>query len=195
MSASQRPRLILASASPRRRDLLAQIGIVPDAVDPADIDESPLKGELPAPYAARIAAEKAALVAARYPGAAILSGDTVVAVGRRILPKAEDEKMARECLKLMSGRRHKVLSAITLVDADGKARHRLSTSIVLFKQLHADEIDAYVASGEWHGKAGGYALQGRAASLITWMSGSPSAIIGLPLFETRALLTAAGLIS
>ncbi|HEX7823206.1 MAG TPA: Maf family protein [Sphingobium sp.] len=185
--------LILASASPRRRDLLAQIGIAPDAVDPADIDETPRRGELPAVYAARIAAEKAVVVAARHPGAAILSGDTVVAVGRRILPKAEDEKTARECLRLLSGRRHRVLSAVTLIDAIGTARHRLSTSIVLFKQLHADEITAYVATGEWHGKAGGYAIQGRAASLVQWMSGSPSGIIGLPLYETRALLAAAGL--
>jgi septum formation protein len=190
----KRVRLILASASPRRRDLLAQIGVEPDTIDPADIDESALKGELPPVYAARIAAEKAVVVAARHPGAAILSGDTVVAVGRRILPKAEDEKTARTCLKLLSGRRHRVLSAVTLIDANGAARHRLSTSIVLFKQLHADEIDAYVASGEWHGKAGGYAIQGRAATLIQWMSGSPSGIIGLPLYETRALLAAAGLI-
>jgi septum formation protein len=188
------PRLILASASPRRHDLLAQIGVVPDAIDPADIDENPRKGELPPIYAARIAAEKAVVVAARHPAAVILSGDTVVAVGRRILPKAEDEKTARDCLKLLSGRRHRVLSAVTLIDAGGTARHRLSTSIVLFKQLHPDEIAAYVATGEWHGKAGGYAIQGRAASLIQWMSGSPSGIIGLPLFETRALLAAAGLI-
>ncbi|HEX7871579.1 MAG TPA: Maf family nucleotide pyrophosphatase [Sphingobium sp.] len=194
MSSSSRPRLILASASPRRRDLLAQIGVTPDAVDPADIDETPLKTELPAVYAARIAAEKAAVVAARHPGAAILSGDTVVALGRRILPKAEDERTARQCLQLMSGRRHRVLSAVTLIDAAGKARHRLSTSIVLFKQLHPTEIDAYVASGEWHGKAGGYAIQGQAAALIPWMSGSPSGIIGLPLHETRTLLIAAGLL-
>lgn len=190
----ERPRLILASASPRRHDLLGQIGVVPDAVDPADIDESARKGELPAVYAARIAAEKAAVVAARHPGAAILSGDTVVAVGRRILPKAEDEATARQCLTLLSGRRHRVLSAVTLVDASGTARHRLSDSIVLFNRLHPREIDAYIACGEWHGKAGGYAIQGRAAALIRWMSGSPSGIIGLPLFETRALLRAAGLV-
>ncbi|MET0364964.1 MAG: Maf family nucleotide pyrophosphatase [Sphingobium sp.] len=195
MTIVSRPRLILASASPRRRDLLAQIGVTPDAVDPADIDETPLKTELPAAYAARIAAQKAAVVAARHPDAAILSGDTVVALGRRILPKAEDEKTARHCLQLMSGRRHRVLSAVTLIDASGKPRHRLSTSIVLFKQLHAAEIDAYIAGGEWHGKAGGYAIQGQAAALIPWMSGSPSGIIGLPLHETRALLIAAGLLS
>jgi septum formation protein len=191
---SERPRLILASASPRRLDLLAQIGITPDAVDPAHVDETPLKGELPVQHAMRLAAEKAEAVAARHPGAAILSGDTVVAAGRRILPKAEDAATARACLKLLSGRRHRVLSAVTLVDAAGTARHRLSTSIVLFKPLHPREIDAYVDSGEWHGKAGGYAIQGKAAALIRWMSGSPSGVIGLPLFETRALLVAAGLI-
>jgi septum formation protein len=191
---SERPRLILASASPRRLDLLAQIGITPDAVDPAHVDESPLKGELPVQHAMRLAAEKAEAVAARHPGAAILSGDTVVAAGRRILPKAEDAATARACLKLLSGRRHRVLSAVTLVDAAGTTRHRLSTSIVLFKPLHPREIDAYVDSGEWHGKAGGYAIQGKAAALIRWMSGSPSGVIGLPLFETRALLVAAGLI-
>lgn len=191
---SDRPRLILASASPRRLDLLAQIGLVPDAVDPAHIDETPHKGELPAQHAARVAAEKAVAVALRHPGAAVLSGDTVVAAGRRILPKAEDETTARDCLKLLSGRRHRVLSAVTLIDAAGKARHRLSTSIVLFKPLHPREIAAYVESGEWHGKAGGYAIQGKAAALIRWMSGSPSGVIGLPLFETRALLVAAGLI-
>jgi septum formation protein len=191
---SERPRLILASASPRRLDLLAQIGITPDAVDPAHVDESPLKGELPVQHAVRLSAEKAGAVALRHPGAAILSGDTVVAAGRRILPKAEDAATARACLKLLSGRRHRVLSAVTLVDAGGTARHRLSTSIVLFKPLHPREIDAYVDSGEWHGKAGGYAIQGKAAALIRWMSGSPSGVIGLPLFETRALLVAAGLI-
>jgi septum formation protein len=191
---SERPRLILASASPRRLDLLAQIGITPDAVDPAHVDESPLKGELPVQHAVRLSAEKAGAVAARHPGAAILSGDTVVAAGRRILPKAEDAATARACLKLLSGRRHRVLSAVTLVDAGGTARHRLSTSIVLFKPLHPREIDAYVDSGEWHGKAGGYAIQGKAAALIRWMSGSPSGVIGLSLFETRALLVAAGLI-
>ncbi|HEX7877356.1 MAG TPA: nucleoside triphosphate pyrophosphatase [Sphingobium sp.] len=185
-------RLILASASPRRRDLLGQIGVAPDAVDPADLDETPLKGELPAHYAARVAADKGAMVAARHPGALILSGDTVVAAGRRILPKAEDEKEARECLALLSGRRHRVLSAITLVDAEGKARHRLSTNIVTFKRLERTEIDAYIASGEWHGKAGGYAIQGRAAGLIRAIQGSHSAIMGLPLYETRALLKAAG---
>ena len=183
-------RLILASASPRRLDLLAQIGVSADAVDPADIDETPRKEEVPAIYAARMAAEKGAAVAARHARALILSGDTVVACGRRILPKAEDEATARLCLKLLSGRRHRVLSAVTLIDTAGKARHKLSTSIVTFKRLHPDEIEAYIAGGEWHGKAGGYAIQGSAAGLIRALSGSPSGVIGLPLYETRALLRA-----
>ncbi len=185
-------RLILASASPRRLDLLAQIGVTPHAIDPAHIDETPHKGELPKDYALRMAAEKAAPVAVRHAGALILAGDTVVACGRRILPKAEDEATARQCLDLLSGRRHHVLSAITLIDADGKARHRINDSIVTFKRLHPQEIDAYLASGEWHGKAGGYAIQGRAAGLIRALSGSHSAVVGLPLYETRALLLAAG---
>ncbi len=185
-------RLILASASPRRLALLEQIGVVPDAVDPADIDETVRKAELPARYAARVAAEKSALVAARHPGALILSGDTVVAAGRRILPKAESEAEARACLDLLSGRRHRVLSAITLIDGEGRARHRLSTNIVTFKRLERAEMEAYLASGEWRGKAGGYAIQGRAAGLIRAIQGSHSAIMGLPLYETRALLRAAG---
>lgn len=187
-------RLILASASPRRLDLLAQIGVVPDAVDPAHIDESVIGAELPVVHARRLSAEKGAAVAARHPGSLVLSGDTVVAVGRRILPKAESEEQARFCLALLSGRRHRVHSAITLIDAKGQARHRLSTSIVTFKRLHPSEIDAYVASGEWHGKAGGYAIQGRAAGLIRALSGSHSGVVGLPLHEARALLQSVGYI-
>lgn len=185
-------RLILASASPRRVDLLAQIGVVADAIDPADIDETPLKAELPRDYAARMAAEKAAAVAARNPGALVLAGDTVVACGRRILPKAEDEVTARQCLALLSGRRHHVWSALTLVGSDGQARNKISNSIVTFKRLTNVEIALYIASDEWHGKAGGYAIQGRAAGLIRALSGSHSGVVGLPLYETRALLLAAG---
>lgn len=185
-------RLILASASPRRLDLLAQIGVTPDAVDPAHIDEAPLRDELPRDHAVRLADEKAAAVAARHPGAFVLAGDTVVAVGRRILPKAEDAATARTCLRLLSGRRHHVFSAITLIDADGKLRRRLSDSVVTFKRLHVGEIEAYLDCGEWYGKAGGYAIQGRAAGVIRALSGSHSGVVGLPLYETRALLAAAG---
>jgi septum formation protein len=187
--------LILASASPRRLDLLARIGVVPHAVDPADIDESAHKGELPASYAARMAAEKAALVALRHAGAYVLGADTVVAVGRRILPKAESEAQARDCLALISGRRHRVHSAVTLIDAYGTARHRLSTTIVIFKRLSRPEIDAYIASGDWQGKAGGYAIQGHAEAFVRALMGSHSGVVGLPLFETRALLVSAGLIA
>ena len=187
-------RLVLASASPRRLELLARIGVVPDAVLPADIDETPLKGELPAPYARRMAAAKAAVVAGAGTGggALVLAADTVVAAGRRILPKTEVEEEARAALSLLSGRRHRVLSAVSLVDAAGRARHRMSTSIVTFKRLSAEELDAYLAAGEWRGKAGGYAIQGRAEALVRAISGSWSGIVGLPLFETRALLRAAG---
>jgi septum formation protein len=183
-------RLILASQSPRRLDLLARLGVVPDAVIPAHVDETALNGELPAPYAERVAAAKAAAVA--EPGALTLAADTVVAAGRRILPKAESEAEARFCLELLSGRRHRVHCAVTLIDAAGKARHRLSSSIVSFKRLSEEEIQAYLASDEWRGKAGGYAIQGRAEALIRTISGSFSGIMGLPLYETRTLLKAAG---
>ena len=186
-------RLILASASPRRLDLLARIGVVPDAVDAADIDETPARGELPSPHAARLAAAKGAAVAARHPAALVLAADTVVGAGRRILPKAEDEATARACLALLSGRRHRVTTAVTLIDGEGVARHRLSTSIVTFKRLTPAEIDAYLASGEWRGKAGGYAIQGSAEAFVRFLSGSHSGVVGLPLFETRALLAAVGL--
>ena len=183
-------RLILASASPRRLDLLARIGVVPDAVLPAEIDETPARNELPPHYACRMAAEKAAAVAEA--GALTLAADTVVAVGRRILPKVESEAEARATLQLLSGRRHRVYSAVTLVDAGGKARHKLSTSIVTFKRLSEEELSDYVASGEWRGKAGAYAIQGRAEALVRWVAGSHSGVVGLPLHETRALLRAAG---
>lgn len=185
-------KLILASASPRRLDLLARIGVVPDAVAPADLDETPLPGELPAKHAARLAAAKAAAVAAAHPGALVLGADTVVGAGRRILPKAEDEATARLCMTLLSGRRHRVLSAVTLIDGEGRARHRLSTTIVTFKRLTAPEIEAYLAGGEWRGKAGGYAIQGAAEAYVRQLSGSHSGVVGLPLFETRALLASAG---
>jgi septum formation protein len=186
-------RFVLASASPRRLELLARLGITPDAIDPADVDENPRRLELPLPHARRLAAEKAAVVAARHPGALVLASDTVVACGRRILPKAEDERTARQCLDLLSGRRHRVHSTVTLIDTEGRARHRESTSVLAFKRLSPQEIDAYVAGGEWHGKAGGYAIQGFAESFVKGLAGSHSGVMGLPLFETRALLVAAGL--
>ena len=184
-------RLILASASPRRVELLARLGLVADAIDPADVDESWAAGELPPVHAARLAALKASTVAARHPDAVALAADTVVAVGRRVLPKAETEVEARACLKLLSGRRHRVFTGVTVV-AKGVARHKLSTSTVIFKRFEGREIDAYLATGEWHGKAGGYAIQGRAEAFVRALSGSWSGIVGLPLFETRALLLGAG---
>ncbi len=183
-------RLVLASASPRRLDLLKRIGVVPDAVIPAEIDETPLKDELPVAYARRMAAEKAAAV--REAGALVLAADTVVAAGRRILPKAETQEEARAALSLLSGRRHRVHCAVTLVDAEGIARHRLSSSVVAFKRLSEEELQDYLDGGEWRGKAGGYAIQGRAEALVRMLSGSHSGVVGLPLFETRALLRSAG---
>lgn len=181
--------LTLASASPRRRDLLARLGIAPDAVAPADIDETPLRDELPRAYALRMGREKALAVEA--PGH-VLAGDTVVAAGRRILPKTENEDEARRCLELLSGRRHQVLSSVVLRAPDGGVKTRLSENIVRFKVLSPEEIRAYLASGEWQGKAGGYAIQGAAEGLIQWIRGSHSAIMGLPLYETRALLKSEG---
>ncbi|QLC25344.1 septum formation protein Maf [Parasphingopyxis algicola] len=186
------PPLVLASASPRRRELLARIGVEPAETDPADIDETPRSAERPRHYAVRMAAEKAAAVAPRHSGSLVLAADTVVAAGRRILPKTEEEGEARTCLNLLSGRRHRVLSAVTLVDAEGQAHHKLSTTIVTFKRLTDAEVAAYLARGEWRGKAGGYAIQGFAESWVRFLSGSHSGVIGLPLYETRTLLEHAG---
>jgi len=186
------PILVLASASPRRLDLLRQIGIVPDAVDPADIDEAPLPRELPPAHAVRLAREKVEAVQPRHPDAFILAADTVVACGRRILPKAEDEKTARACLKLLSGRRHRVYGGVALVSPNGDIAIRRVISQVTFKRLSMTELDIYLASGEWQGKAGGYAIQGRAAALISWVAGSYSNVVGLPLFETAQLLAGHG---
>lgn len=186
-------RLILASASPRRLDLLARIGVEVTAVDPAEIDETPFSNEKPVDYARRMAAAKAEAVAPRHPGTVVLAADTVVAAGRRILPKAEGEAQVRSCLELLAGRRHHVLSAVTVVDAQGVARHRLSDSIVAFGPLSAATVAAYARGGEGIGKAGGYAIQGSAEAFVRYLSGSHSGVVGLPLFETRALLIAAGL--
>ena len=181
--------LTLASASPRRRDLLARLGLEPDAVTPADIDETPSKDERPRDYALRMGREKALAVNA---SGFVLAGDTVVAAGRRILPKTEDESEARACLELLSGRRHVVLSSVVLLAPDGTMRERLNENVVRFKNLSHEEIDSYIASGEWRGKAGGYAIQGAAEGLVQWIKGSHSGVMGLPLYETRALLKSAG---
>lgn len=173
-------------------DLLAQIGVVPAAVDPADVDETPLRGELPSPHASRLAEAKARLVAARHPGSFVLAADTVVACGRRILPKALERRQAEDCLKLLSGRRHRVLGGICLVGPDGRVVNRVVTTVVTFKSLERDEREAYLACGEWHGKAGGYAIQGRAAAFIRYVGGSYSNVVGLALHETYALLRGLG---
>jgi septum formation protein len=184
--------LVLASASPRRLELLKQIGIVPDLVRPADLDETPHKGELPANYVVRLAGEKARAVGPAHPGAFVLAADTVVACGRRILQKAETEEAARACLELLSGRRHRVYSGIAVIAPNGALSVRRVMSQVAFKRLSESEIRAYLATHEWQGKAGGYAIQGRAAALIRWVSGSYSNVVGLPLFETAQLLAGRG---
>lgn len=186
-----RRELVLASASPRRVELLALVGVTPDRIDPADIDETPLKDETPPRLALRLATSKAELVAARNPDAVVLAADTVVAVGRRFLEKPADEAEAERFLRLMSGRGHRVLTGVAVV-ADGQTRTRVSESRVSFKVLSDQEIAAYVASGEWRGKAGGYGIQGRAAAFVRQIVGSHSSIVGLPLFETTQLLTGVG---
>lgn len=183
---------MLASASPRRVDLLARLGVVPAAIDPAEIDESPLKSEIPRAHAERLAHAKCALVATRHPGAIVIAADTVVGVGRRILPKAEDEGVARQCLALLSGRRHRVFTAVAVADASGIIRQRLSETVVIFHRLTPDDIDTLIAAGDWFGKAGGYALQGAAEAFVRFIGGSWSGVVGLPLAETRSLLKAAG---
>jgi septum formation protein len=183
---------ILASASPRRLDLLARIGLVPDQVLPADIDETPLPRELPRDYAKRMAAGKLAAIAPSHPDAYILAADTVVACGRRILPKAESEDEARKCLKLLSGQRHRVLGAIAISAPGSELQQRVVSTSVTFKRLSKPENEAYIASGEWRGKAGGYAIQGLAAAYIRFLSGSHANVVGLPLHETHTLLSGLG---
>jgi len=185
-------KLVLASASPRRLDLLARIGVVPDAVDPAHIDESVPAGELPRDHALRLAIEKAEAVEARHPDALVLAADTVVAVGRRILPKVEDEVTLRACMKLLSGRRHRVLTGVALAIPGQPARGRLVETMIAVKRLSDEEIDYYAGHGEWHGKAGGYALQGYGEVYVRHIAGSYSNVVGLPLAETRLLLKSAG---
>jgi len=191
LSARSIPPLVLASASPRRLELLRQVGIEPAEIDPADIDETPGPRELPRLYALRMAKAKLAAVASRHRGAVVLAADSVVVCGRRILPKAETAEQARACLALLSGRRHRVLGGIAVGGPDGNVRARLVETAVRFKRLEAAEIDDYVRCDEWHGKAGGYAIQGRAARFVAFISGSYSNVVGLPLFETVSLLKAA----
>ncbi|MBO9558112.1 MAG: septum formation protein Maf [Caulobacter sp.] len=188
----QRTPLVLASASPRRLDLLAQVGVAPDRVDPADIDETPLRDETPRRHALRLAVEKARAVAPRSPGAIVLAADTVVAVGRRILPKAETPEQAAYCLKLLSGRNHKVLTGVAAVAPDGREASRLVETRVQFKHLSDQERADYLAGGEWSGKAGGYGVQGVAGGFIVDLHGSYTSVVGLPLYETLNLLTGMG---
>ena len=190
------PPLVLASASPRRRDLLAQIGIIPHSILSTDIDETPRRGERPADYALRMAREKLDAASSHDlpAGAAILTGDTVVARGRMILPKAEDEAVARQCLADLSGRRHRVIGGIGLRLADGRIMTRLVRSQVTIKRLSPEDIDAYIATGDWKGKAGGYAIQGPAAAFISHMEGSYSNIVGFSLYDLSAMLRGNGLV-
>ena len=185
-------RLILASASPRRLDLLDRIGVKPDAITPADIDESVPRGELPPVHDQRLAREKAEAVAAAEPDALDLAADTVVAVGRRILPKVEDETTLRACMKLLSGRRHRVLTGVALAIPGKRVRERLVETMIAMKRLSDEEIDHYASHGEWRGKAGGYALQGYGEVYVRHIAGSYSNVVGLPLAETRVLLKSAG---
>jgi septum formation protein len=184
--------LILASASPRRVDLLKQVHIIPDKIIAAEIDESPLKGEAPRDLAIRLAAAKAEAVRGKNPGTFILAADTVVACGRRTLPKAENEKDARKCLELLSGRRHHVYGGIALITPDGKLLQKFSDTVVQFKTLTREETETYIINKEWQGKAGGYAIQGLAAAFIKSIRGSYSNVVGLSLYDTIQILNGAG---
>lgn len=182
--------LVLASASPRRLELLAQAGFTPDVVRAADVDETPLKDETPRLLASRLALAKASVV--HKPGQFTIGADTVVAVGRRVLPKAESEDEARQCLTLLSGRAHKVLTGVAVIGPDGRIASRLSETRLHFKRLTPAELEAYVASGEWRGKAGGYGIQGRAGAFVLDLNGSYTGVVGLPLYETLCLLDGLG---
>jgi septum formation protein len=192
MTALDRGRLILASASPRRLDLLRQIGIEPFRIEAADLDETPGSCELPVAYAARLARGKAVAVASRFPGDIVLAADTVVAVGRRILGKPAGADEARKFLQLLAERRHRVIGGIAAVDSHGRVHSRVVTSVVRFRRVSESDIRAHLAGDEWRDKAGGYAIQGHAAIFIAFISGSYSNIVGLPLFETAALLAGLG---
>ncbi len=187
-----RPPLILASASPRRLELLRQIGLEPDGVEPADIDETPLPDETPVLLARRLARAKALAAAPGAPGAFVIGADTVVAAGRRVLGKAGSEAEARRWLELLSGRAHRVLTGVAVVAPDGRIADRVAQARVHFKRLSDSEMEAYLASGEWLGKAGAYAIQGRAGAFVMALQGSYTAVVGLPLYETRCLLVGLG---
>ncbi|MEX6634190.1 Maf family protein [Hyphococcus lacteus] len=184
--------LILASSSPRRKALLAQIGIIPDRIIPADIDETEQHGELAHHYVERLAKEKALKVAEANSGVFVLGSDTAVACGRRILPKSEDEQTARDCLNLISGRSHRVYSGVALVKPDGTVQSRIVETRVKVRVLDSHAIDEYIQSKEWDGKAGGYAIQGLFSKHIVMITGSHSNVVGLPLFETANLLDGVG---
>ncbi len=184
--------LILASASPRRVDLLRQVSITPRDIIPADIDETPAKDELPRNLAQRLATEKAKAIAAQNPNTFIIAADTVVACGRRALPKAETKDDAVKCLKLLSGRRHHVYGGICVITDQGKVINRVCDTSVKFKCLSPQEIDTYINSGEWHGKAGGYAIQGMASAYISFIQGSYSNVVGLPLYDIMQILSGNG---
>jgi septum formation protein len=189
---TSRPPLLLASASPRRLELLARLGVAPDRIAPAEVDETPLKGELPRRLAERLSRAKADAAAAAAPEALVLAADTVVGVGRRILGKPGDEAEARRFLSLLSGRRHRVTTGVCLLRPDGRRSERLVTTILAFQRLTEAQIDAYIATGEWRGAAGGYRIQERAEGFVRFLSGSHSNVIGLPLFETAQLLRGVG---
>lgn len=189
-----KPSFILASASPRRLSLLEQIDIVPDHIIPADIDETPLPKELPRDLVARLSKEKARAIKAVHKGCIVLAADTTVAVGRRILEKAGNEEEERRFLALLSGRRHRVISGITVIAPDGKEQTRSVETIVQFKRLTKQEIEDYIASDEWKGKAGGYGIQGYADSFVKFMRGSYSNVVGLPLYDTMRMLEGSGYI-
>ena len=194
----EKPKLVLASGSPRRLELLQQIGIEPDLLSPVDADETPLNSEAGRSLAKRLAKLKANMALANLvrsgdrDGAHILAADTVVAVGRRILPKAELLDEASDCLRLLSGRAHRVYTGLTLITPDGSERHKLVETRVRFKRLSSEELDTYLAAGEWRGKAGGYAIQGIAGAFVAKLSGSYTNVVGLPLFETMQMLNGAG---
>ena len=192
MGESEAAHLVLASASPRRLDLLNQIGLPPDITDPPTVDENPRRREQPQKLAKRLALEKATIIAARHGNAFVLGADTVVACGRRILPKAETVDEARACLETLSGRRHRVWGGITVAAPGGRMSSDVVCTVVALKRLTTAETDAYLASGEWRGKAGGYAIQGRAAAFIRFLEGSYSNVVGLPLYETVMLLGGLG---